>query len=590
MKKSILGLILFFLVFSMTSCSNSLPFVVENVKEFGRSIFDLNKNDEDMTVIFFDDDNIVSSDGLSFERPKRQVSKTIGSSDCYMIKSGTTEILVDCGYQSITSYGYVTSNYLYNDEYVRAEMQENLLKKIATVISSDGILDYLIVTHADYDHIAGLIATGGLFDCFLNHEIIEDMNGNLIKFEKINYIIDFDSGLVKKFSDEALDKSSRLVRSDYYQAYVHQRYKLVENGTSYCPASAFFVENEDKGISKENKEIGIPDAIKNRIEKAESTNSNFQYVLDENYDNNVETIKNDYYKNEPILNEKLGALQSVNTVNDEKRYYYSIKFNDVELRILYNWHYDYIFHSSFNRDWGDMDSTQSTDPAENVYDSQDANNISVCFEIVKNKFKFLSLGDLGGNGENGLLKYYDGTNVLSNVSLFKVSHHGSIYNGENSKKLFSTAKPKIIVITGCAIYKDPKWKTSEDDPVISAMVGRTKTNQQFFNNVAYAFKSKKNQPYIMCTNINSNRNDMGVPYFESNPFYGDIKIRYKGQKMYLSHSYIGPIDAYISQKWNSDYYHENHSEFNFSTRKNNKIISFQNTEWFKNIGFTYGGK
>lgn len=575
----------------LLSCSNSNTPIIYELDEIGYSLFDINKSSDETSVIFFDDDNVTSENGLESTRPDRKVSNTLGSSDCYMVKSGTTELLVDGGYQSITSYGSVKkiddNNYQYNDEYIKKECDENLLKKIASVISSDGVLDYLIVTHADFDHIASLIVDGGIFDAFLNHQAVKAFNGDSVTFTKINYIVDFDSGLVKNFSDEETDKSKRLIRSDYYQAYVSKRDKLVKKGSVYCPASAFFnndnLEKLNLKITDENKTVAMPDKIINKLNKTKD--SNVQYILDENYDNNVDTIKDNSYADNVMFSKEIGSMQSVDIDDSDKRYYYSLKFNTGELRILYNWHYDYIYHSSFNEN--DSDS-QSSDPNENVYDSQDANNISVCFEVINDKFKFLSLGDLGGNGENGLLKYYKGTNVLTDISLMKASHHGSSYNGENSKELFSLSKPKIIVITGCANYKDTNWQSSDDDMVVSALVGRTKLSQTFFTNICSAYKGEKDQPLIMCTNINSYRFENDTPHFESLPFYGDIKIRYSGGQLHVSNSYKGIVKPYISQKWNTEYQKKNNKEFTFYTRKDKEIISLQNTDWFDAVGFKYG--
>lgn len=567
-------------LFSLVSfgCAQNQEQIVYESDVSGYSLFDVKQNDDDTTVIFFDDDNVMNESGNEFTRPKRRISNTLGSSDCYMVKSGTTELLVDGGYQSITSYGSVKkideNNYQYNDEYVKNECDENLLRKIASVISSDGVLDYLIVTHADFDHIASLLVNGGIFDAFLNHRTIVTFDGNSVTFDKINYIIDFDSGLVKKFSDESIDKSRRLVRSDYYQAYASKRDKLVQNGTNYCPASALFDNNNltefNVCIADKNKAIAMPDKIIAKLDKVKD--GNVQYILDENYDNGVKSKLDDSYGTCALFSKDIGSIKNAEDRDSNKRYYYSLKFGSGELRILYNWHYDYIFHSSFNNN--DSDS-QSSDPQENIYDSQDANNISVCFEIVKDGFKFLSLGDLGGNGENGLIKYYKGTNVLSDVSLMKASHHGSSYNGENSEELFQLAKPKMIAITGCANYK-----AAADDKVASALVGRTKLSQKLFDNISSAYEGNANQPLIMCTNINSQRcGENNVNYFESLPFYGDIRVRFSGNQLYASNSYVGPVRSYISQ---------NKNKCIFSTRNGKSILSLQNTDWFEKAGFKYG--
>lgn len=580
-----------FLSSILFGCSQNQMQIIYESDESGYSLFNIKQNSDDTTVIFFDDDNVMNEDGREFTRPKRRVSNTLGSSDCYMVKSGATELLVDGGYQSITSYGSVKKidedNYQYNDEYIKNECDENLLRKIASVISSDGVLDYLIVTHADFDHIASLIVNGGIFDAFLNHQTVTTFDGNSITFDKINYIIDFDSGLVKKFSDESIDKSKRLVRSDYYQAYTSKRDKLIQSGTNYCPASALF-DNDNlrtfkTNIADENKAIAMPDKIIAKLEKTKGTD--IQLILDESYDNGVESKQNNSYDKCALFSKDIGSIESVDDANSDKRYYYSLKFGSGKLRILYNWHYDYIYRSSFNNDNSD---SQSSDPQENVYDSQDANNISVCFEVVKDGFKFLSLGDLGGNGENGLLKYYKGTKILTDVSLMKASHHGSAYNGENSEELFKLAKPKMIAITGCANYKDPNWESASDDKVVSALVGRTKLSQKLFNNISSAYKGETNQPLIVCTNIDSQRFENDVDYFESAPFYGDIKVRFSDNKMHVSNSYVGSIRPYISLKWNAEYQKKNKKEFTFFTRDGKKNLSLQNTDWFSAVGFKYG--
>ena len=100
------------------------------------------------------------------------------------------------------------------------------------------------------------------------------------------------------------------------------------------------------------------------------------------------------------------------------------------MKILYNWFYDSYWNHSF--------------------DSQDRNNISVSFIVEDDKSKLLILGDLGGDGENGLLRYYQGTNVLKNISCFKASHHGSTNNNENSYNLFrEISSDKInVILTG----------------------------------------------------------------------------------------------------------------------------------------------
>lgn len=587
-------LLLAVLICSVTlfsACANGIT-VVELPDEVGWSLFNIDSTKNDINVIFFDDDNLVSQDGTSFAPCQiTSMQNSIRSSDCYMIQSGDCEILVDAGHQ-MPSVGEIQVSALTNhitNEILQNDVKMNLLRKIATVMSDDGVLDYLIVTHADFDHIASLIVTGGIFDAFLNDVTVTDLNGRQVEFDRIKYIIDFDSGLVRHFSNTELVKEARLISSKVYEAYVIQRDNLIEKDkTGYCPAAAFF---DYDNLSKANSD-GIDESIKtalenkittampNTVEKELSKKPNSSldlYILDESKQSNSNVNKvaksNGDFSDSQLLEPENGNLV-IEGEGDQISLYYKLHFNNSELRILYNWHYDYIMHQSFNREVS-SDETSSDMRAES-YDAQDANNISVCFEVVKDNFKFLSLGDLGANGEDGLLKYYADTNVLSDVSLFKASHHGSTANkgtskepkNENGKDLLLVIKPRIIVVTGCA-----QVKPGTTEIVNQAMNGTTKVEQQFFDNIFAAYNDK-DLPYVMYTNINTYTFDTNY-HFRSMPFYGDIKVRFDGRKVYLSYSYVGQVKGYVKQDVD---------QCVFTTRDDkNKFLSVCQTEWFKQI-------
>lgn len=546
-----------------SACSNGLA-VVEVPDEVGWRLFNMDSAKDDVNVIFFDDDNVVSKDGTSYTRNTITSSQhSIKSSDCYMIKSGDCEILVDAGQQMPQVHEIkireIDSRLV--NEYLKKDVQTNLLRKIATVMSDDGVLDYLIVTHADYDHIAALIVEGGVFDAFLESKTIVDFNNRSVKFKRINNIIDFDSGLVRNYSDEKIEKNKRLITSGVYQAYVTQRDALIkqskDNGyeTKYCPAAALFEDVKPNKVD----EAFMPDNVIKKLKKSTDNNPAADkgfYILDESTQSanglSDKARLNASFDKDKLLASAKGKL--VKAKGGKSRYYYSLAFNNGELRILYNWHYNYIYHGSFGNE-----------------SAQNANNISVCFEVVKDKFKFLSLGDLGGNGENALLKYYGKTDVLKNVSLYKPSHHGSINNDENSSNLFKKIKPRIIAITGCAQVKPVAL-----DIVTNVMLSTTKVDKRFFDNVDDVYG--KNKPYVLCTNINTYTFDSNYHsnyHFYSLPFYGDIKVRFDGRKMYLSYSYAGQVKGYVKQDVD---------QRAFTTRDGeNKFLSVYQTKWFKQI-------
>lgn len=106
--------------------------------------------------------------------------------DCTLIKVGNTEILVDAG--SRQSSAATITNYV--NEYC-----------------SDGVLEYVIATHADQDHIAGFVGTAsapGIFEAF-----------------ECKTIIDF----------ARTSKTTEL-----YQKYVTKRAAAVENGAIHYTA------------------------------------------------------------------------------------------------------------------------------------------------------------------------------------------------------------------------------------------------------------------------------------------------------------------------------------------------------------------
>lgn len=104
------------------------------------------------------------------------------SGDCTYIKAGDVDILVDAGSRA----GSVATIKEYLDEFV-----------------SDGILEYVIVTHADRDHIAGFSASNSLFDEYTCETIIDfpltnkestTSSGNASEYGK--YVINRDEEIV----------------------------------------------------------------------------------------------------------------------------------------------------------------------------------------------------------------------------------------------------------------------------------------------------------------------------------------------------------------------------------------------------------
>lgn len=568
-KKIIILLLTMLIFFNLISCTKEKK--LEIVEDVASGIVDTffldNIDSNEVNVYFLDIDNISNGDAEPTRTYKSDTITNVGSCDSYMIKIGNVEILVDAGYQTFASDACTkdTEPYTFTYEYIKQNVNKNLLRKIAS-ICTDGVLDYLVVTHADFDHVASLCVEGGIIDAFTSHEKVTNLNGNTIELKKINNVIDFNSGVVALHSYFKIEKVKRLCRA-LYQTYLCKIEKLKEAGTNYLPAAALFdcsiVSENGTIMLEENKLLATPDKMK-------------KYVEDENYYKMTilsETKSNDAaseYINEVVKNgsyaenvDKLGGVLK----SENERYYYEINIDDkAQFRILYNWYYDFAYRQNFNE--GNR--------------GQPINNPSVCFEIVKNNFKFLSCGDMGGNGESGLINYYKDTSILKNVSLYKAAHHGSTNNGENSQTLFNLITPKIIVVTGCA-----------QSPLEIKNSKAAYMKQTFFDNIYNGLHDKNGnlnealnyEPYIMCTNIDwyrLNENNY-LPINESKPFYGDIHISSSKKSIHINYSYTGNIHALVKTGSDDD-------TIDFTTYKDGKIIKLQNTKWFNIVGFLYGGQ
>lgn len=539
--KKILIVFLILLVFSLYGCmAETSIYIVEKADYNNKEDFYKLGLKEEVNIFFFDIDSISNNLVEPVKTYNSIATQNIGSSESYLIKIGDIEILVDAGYRNTNSSQEIINN-----------VNNNLLKKIAS-LCSDGILEYLIITHADFDHIASLVTEKCIIDAFLEQKTIMNMNDEAVKFKSIKNIIDFNSGVVALHSYTKIDSEKRLYKTLTYQNYIKKIGVLINSGTNYLPAASLFssaVETSNgKTMSLENKLISTPNNMLKHVKDYFE-----QRILTENLGNDAasqyvnEIKKNcDYIEN---VNALCGELKEQND-----RFYYSINLSEkTELRFLYNWYYDFMYREGF--------------------DDQSRNNPSVCIELVSGNFKFLTLGDLGGNGENGLINYYTGTDILNNVTVYKASHHGSTKNGENSATLFNIMKPQVIVLTCCA---QSKLETINNNTGY--------VSQSFFDNLYEGIKSSNNvNPYVLCTNINwfsldeSNYNQK----HDTLAFYGDIHLYGENNILYLDYSYIGNIHAFLGK---------NEGVIDFKTIQKGKVLRMQETEWFSKTGLYFGEK
>lgn len=544
MKKVITILLSIILLLALSACSE---------KSGDSDSFDTGK----FEVIFIDiensSDTLVHYDGAKNDRSLGY--RGVKPADCYLIKTGNIEILVDAGFQ-LSGSGEVFN------QRISKIYQENVLKKIEKYCT-DGVLEYLIVTHGDFDHIAGVAIDGGVLDYFCSDD------------KKIENIIDFDSDLVVYLSNSEGNDiypsgQNRLLQSEIIETYREKRDLLVKTKkTRHIPAAAFF-----KGTDylQENTLVNaMPEEYLKkyfRLDKGKEVTdqidtsylTNFYYFSDNEI---VHSVCDSVTKQPKADNIKFKSTYKNSNINlgrikeENERYYYSIDLNGVELRILYNWYYDHFYRHSFN--------------------SQDRNNISVCLEVVSGTSKFLTFGDLG-SGETGLINYYKDTSVLKNVTCFKASHHGSTTNKENSSELYKLMTPKIVIVPGVAqINQDILQKNNmTNDSIFSGLSGTAIMKKEFFEHVFSGNPDTK----IYCMQVAQllKEEESGTKFaLISASFYGDVFLNYDATGYSVDSSYKGNVEGYVSG------ISDKSKHLIFSNNLDSNILSYCETEHYKSI-------
>lgn len=477
-------------------------------------------NDGDIQVYTFDLDDTISSNGKGYKTPYH-LEGAYCSSDMVLIKSGNCEILADAGSQ-VKLPGNQTVQRLYKN---------NVKPKLDALIN-DGVIEYLILSHADFDHIS-LLAEGSIVRDYLKDKTA------------IKHIIDFDSMIGRYHSNPNGDsESSSMFYTETYRSYCQNRNAAFEHAKTVFgkkatknAAADFFVDC----FSKNNRGI-LNVSNGHYVDSTDKALALPDHYIEKEYSKGPLEIQTDSVLNEArnninsLIEENGAAL--VNASSDNvPAYYFDIPLEKdgskegVHLRILYQWFYDHVRNPG-------------------AFNSLDRNNLSVCFEVLNSNFKYLSTGDAVGQASNSLFNYYKNTDVLKNVSLYKLAHHGSTENDANKddvygKSILSIAKPQILTVSGVAMRKGNNQ--------ILANGSATELKKALFDTInKYCPNSA-----LLVTNTISKKCKVDEEELQSSkcdnrivhkcPLYGDIKVTSKGNSVTYSYSYIGEVSAFFDK-------------------------------------------
>lgn len=315
----------------------------------------------------------------------------VAMGDCTFIRYNDTQILIDSGEQEANSeQGVLNAQGIVN--YVMNNLGEN-----------DFVLDYVIVTHGDSDHL-------GVMDKVLS---------NFTSTYKVGTIIDFDSL--------------------YYEAF----YLAKNQPAEYEKHEEFFntkanlnspdINNQNNPIQESYHSDKLSAYKKQRDNLVKKHNTKY-YCVAERLANDVEYT---------AIFENNQNASNINNANSEFRL--GSDANAPILKILYNKNYFDLLNSDAMAK--EIQSTYS-DYAYYV------NTKSVCSLIKYGETKVLLTGDLeeshGMKGESNLVNTYKeiDEDLLKNVTLYKAAHHGS--NTSNTKELLRVIRPKYIAISALA--------------------------------------------------------------------------------------------------------------------------------------------
>lgn len=108
----------------------------------------------------------------------------------------------------------------------------------------------------------------------------------------------------------------------------------------------------------------------------------------------------------------------------------------------------------------------------NVYDFYDFNETSISAHINYRDFDFITMGDLSSSFEKQAIRNLDSNN-LNDIELFKGSHHGSRFSGD--QELFQLISPRYTVFSTGAnnTYGHPSLEVIQNALQVNSEVIRT---------------------------------------------------------------------------------------------------------------------
>lgn len=327
-------------------------------------------------------------------------SYQVKGGDCFLITYEDKNFLIDSGYKTTS---------------------ERLIKDLKLMSDNGEKLDLLIITHIDNDHIGGAIS-------LLEAE-------NIIKIDEIWY-----NGYLQVFDIEEdfkrIDGIAELkIRN------------IISNNVSNNSKNNNYVIGYDEAKSLEELLFNKKIPINNKF-NGKAIYSNMKYLFDEE-DIEFRFLSPSRSIMDNLKDEWKSVLEEYDYYGQERNVFYMPKafefyyMNDKEINNC-----NYEIGSKEN----ELLDAEILSKVENKLDNTTINRSSLAFILrIKNK-NLLFLGDSNpADIENELKKLINEDERYKNISLMKISHHGSKYNINNSLISIINVESFLISTNGAPI-------------------------------------------------------------------------------------------------------------------------------------------
>ena len=400
---------------------------------------------------------VFSEESSGFDYKQLNVTfLNVGMGDCTYIKYKNIDVIIDSGERETNSEQGVLGWQGIID-YVKNAM--------GNYAQQDNVLDYVVATHSDSDHIGNMAK---IIDAFSTDGY------------KIANIIDFDSVFYQAFYMARYEYDSYVKNKEVFNAFSNDMEPAIETA------------DEDNVIESQSRQALRP--YEQARDKARKNHGTQYYCVAERYA---------FSKTEKELDTNPLTKPTIMFNKNKTNLTYDFIHGDLKLRFLYNENYFELLT--------DEEMEKKVCGKDNMDYPYYANSKSVCLMVEYGDSKVLLTGDIeethNMKAETELVNNFASASgaykdLIKDVTLYKAAHHGS--STSNCKELIEYINPKYVGISANANSKSSTsyWNFPRQD-VLNTIFEATKNVyvtafdkdgviNSFYGNITFVLDKQEN--------------------------------------------------------------------------------------------------